>query len=205
MRVYIAGPMTGIPEWNFPAFNAAAAAWRGAGWEVLNPAEAFDGDPSRPYRDYVEHDIALLRSCDAIAMLPGWDGAGARGSVWEWGIARDMLGLYVLDAEGPIPPPDPAVFGEPETALQEAQRLVYGDRAKAYGHPIEDYTRTGRMWGAILGLPDIDPRICCLMMAAVKISREVNAPKRDNRVDLAGYAECAERVAVEQDRRKAVA
>lgn len=87
---------------------------------------------------------------------------------------------------------------ERESALQEAQRLVHGDRQAAYGHPIEDYTRTGRMWGAILGIPDIDPRVCCLMMAAVKISREVNAPKRDNRVDLAGYAECAEMVAQRQ-------
>jgi hypothetical protein len=30
MKVYIAGPMTGLPEDNFPAFNAAAAAWRAA-------------------------------------------------------------------------------------------------------------------------------------------------------------------------------
>lgn len=85
-----------------------------------------------------------------------------------------------------------------ESALQEAQRLVHGARNVDYGHPIDDYTRTGRLWGAILGIGDIDPRICCLMMAAVKISREVNAPKRDNRVDLAGYAECAQMVAERQ-------
>jgi hypothetical protein len=86
-----------------------------------------------------------------------------------------------------------------ESALEEAQRLVHGDRNVAYGHPIVDYTRTGRMWGAILGIPDIDPRICCLMMAAVKISREVHAPKRDNRVDMAGYAECAQMIAERQE------
>lgn len=88
---------------------------------------------------------------------------------------------------------------EKETALQEAQRLVHGDRGADYGHPIDDYTRTGRMWGAILGIGDIDPRICCLMMAAVKISRECNKPKRDNRVDLAGYAECANMIAERQE------
>lgn len=87
-----------------------------------------------------------------------------------------------------------------ESALEEAQRLVHGPRGQDYGHPIDDYTRTGRMWGAILGIPDIDPRVCCLMMAAVKISREVNAPKRDNRVDLAGYAECAQMVAERQSK-----
>lgn len=103
-----------------------------------------------------------------------------------------------------------------ETILQEAQRLVHGDRGAAYGHPIEDYTRTGRMWAAILDgwlrkqpgfedmppVPDVDPRIGTLMMAAVKISREVNAPKRDNRTDLAGYAECCDMVATEQDSRR---
>lgn len=85
-----------------------------------------------------------------------------------------------------------------DSILHEAHRLVHGDRNAAYGHPIDDYTRTGRIWGAILGIPDIDPRICCLMMSAVKISREVNAPKRDNRVDMAGYAECAQMVADRQ-------
>lgn len=85
-----------------------------------------------------------------------------------------------------------------ETILEEAQRLVHGNRGADYGHPIVDYTRTGRMWGAILGIPDIDPRLCCLMMAAVKISREVNQHKRDNLTDLAGYAECASMVAERQ-------
>lgn len=192
--VYIAGPMTGLPDYNFPAFHAAAAAWRARGWGVFNPAAAFDGDQTKPYKDYVAYDMKLLRSCDAIAMLPGWDGPTARGSVWEREIAL-LFGLPVYDATCPQRPPEPA---RPESALQEAQRLVHGDRGAAYGHPIDDYTRTGRMWGAILGVGDIDPRICCLMMAAVKISREVNAPKRDNRVDLAGYAECAEMVAQRQ-------
>jgi hypothetical protein len=196
-RVYIAGPMTGLPDFNFPAFNAAAAAWRAAGWDVLNPAEAFDGATDKPYKEYVRHDMVLLRSCDAIALLPGWDGPAARGSVWEHAIAV-MLELAVYDATVVCDPSETVPTPAPETALQEAQRLVHGDRGAAYGHPIDDYTRTGRMWGAILGLPDIDPRICCLMMAAVKISREVNLPKRDNRVDLAGYAECAEMVAQRQ-------
>lgn len=85
------------------------------------------------------------------------------------------------------------------SVLLEAQRLVHGDRQAAYGHPFDDYTRTGRIWGAMLGIPDIDPRLCCLMMAAVKISRECNAPKRDNRVDGAGYFECADMVARRQE------
>lgn len=81
-----------------------------------------------------------------------------------------------------------------ETILEEAQRLVHGPRQGDYGHPFDDYTRTARMWEAILGVPQgtITPRIACLMMAAVKISREVHRPKRDNLTDLAGYAACAQ-------------
>lgn len=194
MKVYIAGPMTGMPEYNFPAFHKAAAAWRAAGWDVVNPAESFDGDTSRVYRDYVRHDLQALRSCHAIALLPGWDGPNARGSVWEREVAEAVFGLHVFDADDPMPH-DPFRLCLGETVLQEAQRLVYGERQNAYGHPYEDYTRTARLWEAILGLPHatISPRIACLMMAAVKISREVNQPKRDNLVDLAGYAACAHR------------
>lgn len=193
-RVYIAGPMTGHPDFNFPAFHAAAAAWRAQGWDVFNPAEEFGGNTGLPYRAYVEHDLTALLQCDAVAMLHGWDGPESRGAVWERAIAIRLLGLPIFDAIEPVP----AYEVVPETPLQEAQRLVHGDRGADYGHPIDDYTRTGRLWGAILGLPDIDPRLCCLMMAAVKISREVNKHKRDNLTDLAGYAECAHMVAQRQ-------
>lgn len=75
---------------------------------------------------------------------------------------------------------------------------VLRNRSSDYGHPYDDMTRTGRLWGAILGIGDIDPRICCLMMAAVKVSREVNKHKEDNLTDLAGWAECAQMVAERQ-------
>lgn len=197
-KVYIAGPMTGLSEHNFPAFNAAAAAWREKGWIVLNPAESFDGRTDLPYEGYVDHDIDLLETCDAIAMLPGWNGPNARGSVWERAIARRLFKIPVYDAACPVEIEYVMDRSTPETILQEAQRLVHGNRGADYGHPIDDYTRTGRMWGAILGIGDIDPHLCCLMMAAMKISREVNKHKRDNLTDLAGYAECADMVAQRQ-------
>ena len=92
-----------------------------------------------------------------------------------------------------------------DTILEEAQRLVYSERNAEYGHPYDDYERVGAMWGAMLknwassGEAAIPPELACLMMCAVKISREVNRPKRDNRVDLAGYAACVDRI----ERRKA--
>jgi hypothetical protein len=96
--------MTGLPEHGFPAFSAAAAAWRAAGWQVLNPAESFSLDGSLPYSYYVEHDVFLLLSCDAIAMLPGWNDSQARGSVWEYFIAKILLNIPVFDATKPLPP-----------------------------------------------------------------------------------------------------
>ncbi len=80
-----------------------------------------------------------------------------------------------------------------ETILQEAQRLVYGDRGADYGHPLDDYSRTAALWSAIVGHP-VTAEQAILCMIAVKISRQVNKPKRDNLTDIAGYAECLHRV-----------
>jgi nucleoside 2-deoxyribosyltransferase len=103
-RIYIAGPMTGLPLHNLPAFDEAARAWRAAGWHVVSPAESFNRDCTLPYRYYVEHDVYLIKSCDALAMLPGWDSKTARGSVWEYFIAKALLGLPVFDASRAMPP-----------------------------------------------------------------------------------------------------
>lgn len=83
----------------------------------------------------------------------------------------------------------------PETVCQEADRIVSNDRQGQYGRPIHDFTRTGRIWGAILsewarntqGDADVPPELVALCMVGVKISREVNRHKRDNIVDGIGY------------------
>lgn len=96
-RIYISGPMTGIPEWNYPAFHDAAHRLRVMGWTPINPAESFGGATDRPYREYVEEDLRLLQQANAIYLLPGWDGPGARGSVWEWAVATKLFRLPVYN------------------------------------------------------------------------------------------------------------
>lgn len=89
---------------------------------------------------------------------------------------------------------------EYETGLQEAQRLVYGERQASYSHPKDDYDRTTSIWNTILKskLRDgegITPQDAVLMMIGVKMSRLVhNNTHRDSAVDVAGYAECLLRI-----------
>lgn len=87
-----------------------------------------------------------------------------------------------------------------ETILQEAQRLVYGDRGEAYGHPLDDFTKSARMWSVILGC-DVTAEQVGLCMMAVKISRQMNKPKRDNMTDAAGYAATVQMCIEERERR----
>jgi len=76
----------------------------------------------------------------------------------------------------------------PKNILQEAESLVTGARAEAYGHPAEDFSRTAKMWSAILGV-EVPVEKIALCMIALKVSRQCNAAKRDNWTDIAGYAQ----------------
>jgi hypothetical protein len=109
MKVYIAGPMTGIEDYNFPAFNAAADSWRAVGWDVINPAELDGEDTSHPWDFYLRRDLKLLVDCDAIAQLPGWE--NSKGARLETHVA-EALGLSVYDALKPIVLRPIAINGE---------------------------------------------------------------------------------------------
>lgn len=91
-RIYIAGPMTGISEFNHPAFHAKAAELLDSGVEVFNPA--VNGLPATA--DWAEHmrvDIRALTQCTHIYMLEGWK--GSRGARLEHHIAHE-LGMVIL-------------------------------------------------------------------------------------------------------------
>lgn len=70
-RVYLSGPMSGIEDHNFPAFNAAASNLRTLGYAVVNPAE-INADAKGSWQECLRKDMAALTDCDMLALLPGW-------------------------------------------------------------------------------------------------------------------------------------
>lgn len=101
---YIAGPMRGIPEFNFPAFHAAAAHLRAEGWTVISPAEMDEeaGDHVFTFqqnREFVRRDVEALlilrpENRDAIFFLPGYE--RSKGATAELHLGR-WLGLELVE------------------------------------------------------------------------------------------------------------
>lgn len=90
MKIYIAGPMTGIPKFNRPAFHEVASALTNDGHVVLNPAILPDGLEQREYMDVC---CAMIRCADAIFMLRGWESSD--GAVAEHALAK-KLGIEIF-------------------------------------------------------------------------------------------------------------
>jgi hypothetical protein len=92
----------------------------------------------------------------------------------------------------------------PKSILDEAQGIIWGDREKTYGEPDVNLKRIATLWNAFLvsrykhgytGEPyEITSEDVCWMMVMLKASRQMNAPKRDNLVDAAGYIGLIERI-----------
>lgn len=84
-QLYLSGPMSGIPDHNFHAFHAAAAALRAAGYDVVNPAEVNANNPG-DWSACMRADIKALCDCDGLALMPGWE--NSRGAHLELHIAH---------------------------------------------------------------------------------------------------------------------
>lgn len=99
-RIYLAGPMTGIPNLNFQAFHAEAARLRAEGIEVINPAE-INPDLNARWVDCMRADVPQLLSCTGIHLLSGWE--KSRGARLEFGLA-DTLEFDITLADGAAHP-----------------------------------------------------------------------------------------------------
>lgn len=97
-RLYLAGPMSGHADHNFPLFNRIARLLREQGHYVFNPAENKDGGVRRPRSYYMRLDIPALMDCDGVVVLPGWE--QSRGASLEVWIAIDLdLPIYQISVE----------------------------------------------------------------------------------------------------------
>lgn len=89
---YIAGPMSGYDDHNYPAFNAMAEQLRGAGLQVINPAELHP-DTTHPWGWYLRRDLAELVKCSRVVFLDGW--FNSRGARLEHHVAA-ALDLHLV-------------------------------------------------------------------------------------------------------------
>ena len=71
--IYLSGPMTGLPDYNYPTFREAARTLRSYGQIVFNPSEAFEGRTDLPKEIYMRKDLEELLKADVVALLPGWE------------------------------------------------------------------------------------------------------------------------------------
>lgn len=81
-----------------------------------------------------------------------------------------------------------------ESILEEAQRLIHGERNQNYGHPRDNFADIARLFSGYLGqeLSTID---VANLMILLKVARVKGAGyHRDSFTDIAGYAGCVERI-----------
>lgn len=115
--IYVAGPMRGYEDYNYPAFDDRAKMLEDAGWSVVNPAK-LDKEQGKPMSDplsfapdtnYEDHEfmrsalkrdmVAICDECTAIYMMRDWE--KSRGAKAEWHLAKAM-GLDI-HYEVPLP------------------------------------------------------------------------------------------------------
>lgn len=98
--IYLAGKMSGLPDFNYPAFIDAAAKLRAMGHTVLNPAEN-PVPPCGSWAGYMRLALAQLVQCETIVLLPGW--SESKGALLEYKLARILamdVGHYTPGAVG---------------------------------------------------------------------------------------------------------
>lgn len=132
MKVYVAGPMRGYPEFNFPAFHDATAKLRAAGYEVCSPAEHDHNngfDPQGMKGDVAElgpsgfnlqealiWDLTyVIKEADAVVVLDGWEKSeGAQAEAH----AAKAVGKPVVILAAALAHPVPADFAQPDLVEQ---------------------------------------------------------------------------------------
>lgn len=95
-KVFISGPMTGLPEWNKPAFDEAEKLLRKAGFTVFNPCCLLAIGNGWSDQDIAAIDLTVLGRCNYIYQLDGW--SKSKGASAEWQAAL-WMGLKTINKE----------------------------------------------------------------------------------------------------------
>lgn len=187
--IYVAGPMRGLPKFNFDAFEAAEKDLEAKGWMTISPAGLDLAEGFNPETDLLDgeflrrimlRNLKFIIGASAMALLPGWE--QSEGVKVELALAQRLgLPIYLY--------PKMSILIEDEDILEEALRITNGDRQASYGPIDQDFSRTAKIWSAIKGV-EFSTREVALFMIGLKMSRETHQHKRDNWTDIAGYAKC---------------
>ena len=116
MKLYLAGPMQGIPEFNYPAFHRYAKHLRKWGHDVFSPAERdimrhgtdisqgnetgsiaqAEGEHGFDLRIALLEDLTYIcKEAEGIAMMPGWERSYGARVEWSLAVALRMEIIYL--------------------------------------------------------------------------------------------------------------
>lgn len=164
-RLYIAGPMTGIAEFNFPAFDDAATRYRAAGHEVISPAEhdrengldvtGLTGDLTElegkfDLAETLLWDLAQVATVDAVVLLEGWErSSGVRA---ELALAAALGKDAIVDESGETLPARELVAGKPSSGeVRVTNATTGGEKGTKEVRldlvPIYPLTELARLYG----------------------------------------------------------
>ena len=116
-RIYLAGPMRGLPNHNFPLFYQASGMLEMWGYTVINPAkmDIEDGraewnwntneiilDNSFTIENALARDFREILDCKAIVLLPGWEASEGAQKELEFALAIGLQAFVYTGADAPI-------------------------------------------------------------------------------------------------------
>lgn len=160
MRVYLAGPMSGITLHNFPAFRRAATELRAQDYDVVSPVELDEADgfdeqtapnvspESDQYRAFLARDMLCVAdpSVEAIVVLPEWE--ASRGATLEVHVARE-LGKAVLRYPSLEPIPERHPSSEHFHTILRGLAALHDRKQQDYGRGDDPFAnvRGSNEWG----------------------------------------------------------